>query len=137
MKIKWTCLLLAALFFLGCVPVLFAEEVEEEKINFRSFVPQTIHEAMNALDQRFTAEEIEKIKNLHEGELESFFNDYTHWVRNTWIVQTNAPLYDLFISKGVDNPDTMARIVLMSYYRRLNRRYVDIDKQIQELDEKK
>ncbi|WP_276135203.1 DUF6794 domain-containing protein [Polluticoccus soli] len=52
------------------------------------------------------------------------------YMRTTWGLASNSRLKRWFITMGVDNPDDMSSIVLVSYHRYLNHQPIDLEGQV-------
>ncbi len=95
-------------------------------------IPRNLAEAINYLDQKWTAAEKLKFKSKPEEEAVDYYNFSTGlWIRNNWIYAKNdSTLASYFHKLGVVVPDDMSGIILLSFHRALNNKPIDLDGQV-------
>lgn len=54
------------------------------------------------------------------------------WVRNEWGLWSGSKLKDYFVNLGVDHPDHMSGIIVLSFHRYLNGKPIELEKQIED-----
>ena len=81
-----------------------------------------ISEAEDA-DWFVSANEVDAIVQSHHG--------LGKWIRNNWgIWSKDSRLYEYFSKLGLHHPDDISGIILTSYHRHINKKELDLDKQV-------
>ncbi|MFC1610377.1 DUF6794 domain-containing protein [Myxococcota bacterium] len=93
------------------------------------YVPKDLEDALGRLDDRFSADEKEKIK---KGEIKAGHMHFGlgMWMRNNWGLWKGSRLARYFNGLGIRHPDDMSGIILESYMRRLKGEPIELEKQV-------
>jgi hypothetical protein len=95
--------------------------------------PKNLDEAVLYFQQHWTKAELDSFKNKPEGDAvtELHFGAGT-WIRNNWIhSDRDTALRNYFNRLGIYAPDDISSIILTSLHRTLNKKSIDLDKQIE------
>jgi len=95
-------------------------------------VPRSLEECFAVLKARLSKESLEKFKN--EGEevavSEKFWLGI--WIRDVWGLWDGSQLAKYFRDMGVDHPNDMSTIIMMSFHRYLNDEDIKLEEQIKQ-----
>jgi hypothetical protein len=90
--------------------------------------PATLEEAMDRLDATLSPE---KLAELATGDPVRFHHSLGTAIRNRWgLWRDDSPLGRWFVERGIEHPDDMSGIVLVSWQRRHNGEPIDLAGQI-------
>jgi hypothetical protein len=59
------------------------------------------------------------------------------WIRNNWGLWSGSRLQAYFRNLGINHPDSMSGVILVSYHRYLNKLDIQLDAQLAELKDNK
>lgn len=96
----------------------------------RSGIPRNLDECYLALKLKLRQPEIIQFMNTPEKELSRYHHGLGVWLRNRWGLWQDSELRQFFTKKGVEHPDDMSRIILISFHRHLNKKDVALDELI-------
>lgn len=99
------------------------------------YIPKDLDDCFLQLDSFWDDDVKDSIKTNSERSFlaESDFG-IGQWIRNNWIRVDNSRLSEYFNEKGVHHPDDISSIILTSYYRRLQNKPIELEKQISYYD---
>ena len=111
--------------------ISFAAFGQIKNMNMKKEKPKNLTECIQMLDHILKKEDKEKAKTLTEEEffMESHFS-LGMGIRNEWIRSGNPELVKFFLDEGVKHPDDMSAMILISYYRHLLGKEIDLEGQI-------
>lgn len=93
--------------------------------------PSNLEEAINYFESNWSASEINEFKNKPENDAVSdLHHSVGTWIRNEWIRHGNEQFREYFKKIGVFHPDDISTIVFTSLHRKLNKRELNIEKQV-------
>lgn len=92
--------------------------------------PETITEALRYIDSMIPNKEVAIIRRTSESEFASnAVNTLGVYMISEWkLYSPDSPLGNFFMRNEIFNPNEMAEIILIAYWRRLNAQDVDIDR---------
>ena len=96
----------------------------------KSDIPSNLEEAIQSLTSVLeNAGELQQFKNVELCELHHGLGRY---IRNTWGLWTQSQLFNWFKEQyGIEHPDDISSIIIVSTQRRLNGEDLKLDEQIQ------
>lgn len=101
------------------------------KIDWLDRVPTTLDECFKALDQMINKDEIEKFRNTPEKDCHYGHFGIGMWMRNNWSLWTKEGLLNEWFNHiGIWHGDDKSSIILTSYHRYLNSKFLYIDEQV-------
>lgn len=96
-----------------------------------SNVPSTLDEAIIQLKTKLSEDDLNLIKNGSEADLAMLHHGFGTGLRNSWGLWSGSSLSRWFNQKGIDHPDDMSGIIILSLYRDLRGVPRNLDEQIQ------
>jgi hypothetical protein len=118
--------------FLTSFGILFmATSVIANGNNPVQHAPTTLQEALVSLDKVLTQSEKQSFKSVKESDatVRAHFN-LGRSLRNEWGLWAGSPLAKNFNKLGITHPDDMSSIILVSYWRHLNGKPLEVEKQV-------
>ncbi len=128
---------------------LFSQEVEEnlsdpgyewrirQEILFNVYIPKDVNEAFAQLNKLIDADSKATFKVQPEDEAaKKLFFSFGRWMTYNWSLYEGSRLSVHLQSLGIHHPDDMARFLIISYHRSLNRKPLEIKTLIQQFQEK-
>lgn len=97
---------------------------------FGVYVPVDLNDTFKELSRMLHPKLIERIKSGAENDLYQYHLGLGMWMRNNWALWKGSRLSEWFNQKGIHEPDEMSGIILDSFWRHLNSRPIELDKQI-------
>ncbi|MBN2363861.1 hypothetical protein JXL83_06995 [candidate division WOR-3 bacterium] len=130
-------LVIAVLFFASTV--IFGEENGEIQLNPTEdvnsltgyYIPVDIEDCFMELNKMLPEETIDKMSEGKESEMINYHHGLGTWIRNNWGLWSDSRLADYFNSLGILHPDDMSSIILDSFWKRLNGKPLELEKQVQ------
>lgn len=124
-------LLCPILVFLGCTApeIRFTREPNPLAREADS-LPENVDQCLERLKKELDRSTLEEIKGTEEKQLFLFHYSLGQWMRNNWI-KHSMPLYAYFRRFGIVERDDMSGIILVSLWRSLNNRPIDLEKQFE------
>lgn len=124
--------LVVIFIFLGCpagkqFPVCVAEETKK---NHEGDIPKDLDDCFDQLKKKLKPEDLAKMKSGTEEDMIQYHFGLGMWMRNNWGLRKGGRLATWFNDKGIHHPDDMSGIILDSFWRHLNAKPIDLDKQI-------
>ncbi len=118
---------LVAIFLTFSVPV---DTVETETEVLPLSAPETIAEAVRYIDSLIPNKEVAIIRRTSENEFASnAVNTLGVYMISEWrLYSPESPLGSFFMRNEIFDPNEMAEIILIAYWRRLNAKDADIDR---------
>lgn len=95
-----------------------------------TYIPKDLDDCFKTLVKLFSPEEIEKVKNKTEENMNSYHHGTGRWLRNEWGLWQESKLVKWFNEKGVYHADDMSGIILASFWREINSEPIKLDEQI-------
>jgi len=93
--------------------------------------PKNLTEALDRLDRDLPDSVKEQFKSLPEREAGArVHHSLGRGLRNDWGLWSGSELRDYFLGIGVGHPDDMSGIIFTSYWRRLNGKPLEVEKQV-------
>jgi len=94
------------------------------------YIPKDLDDAISELNKNFSDSLKTEIKKMTENDFSSRFHMGTGmWMRNNWRLWAGSRLSVYFNELGIYHPDDMSGIILDSYYRTLNEKPIELEKQ--------
>lgn len=96
-------------------------------------LPKNLDEAILYFQQHWTKKELDSFKNKSENTAITDLHFGTGmWIRNNWVRgNRDTALTKYFHSLGIYSPDDISSIILTSLHRKLNKKSINLDKQIE------
>lgn len=96
-------------------------------------LPKNLDEAVLYFQQKWTKKELDKFKNKPEKDAVTELHFGTgQWIRNSWVYgNRDTALTNYFHSIGVFHPDDISSIILTSLHRTLNKKDIELKKQVE------
>jgi hypothetical protein len=100
--------------------------------NSQIITPKNLNEAVLYFQQHWSKVELDRFKNIPETKaLAELHFETGLWIRNTWIRNNkDTSLRNYFYTLGIYAPDDMSSIILTSLHRTLNKKDIQLDKQV-------
>ncbi|OMP75887.1 DUF6794 domain-containing protein [[Flexibacter] sp. ATCC 35208] len=96
-------------------------------------LPQNLDEAVLYFQQQWTPAELDNFKNKPERDaLVELHQSTGMWIRNNWVYGgRDTALRNYFKALGIHAPDDISSIILTSLHRTLNKKEIELDKQVE------
>lgn len=96
-------------------------------------LPKNLDEAVLYFQQQWTPKELDNFKNKPEKDAVTELHFGTGmWIRNNWIHgDRDTALRNYFKAMGIYAPDDISSIILTSLHRTLNRKDIELEKQVE------
>lgn len=108
------------------------KEVNQEQV----YIPSNLDECFGELKKILKKEDLEQFKNKKEEDAVSGSHfGLGMWIRNNWGLWKSSRLTKYFKDLGISHPDDMSGIILTSFYRYLNNKNIELEKQIKHYKE--
>jgi hypothetical protein len=117
--------LIALLFLVGC-----KQKQVEDPNKPQAYVPKDLNECFAELQKVIAPGDLNEFKNNDERQMTIHHFNYSIWMRNNWGLQQDSRLAKWFEEKGINHPDDMSAIVLISFHRYLNGKNIELEAQI-------
>ena len=115
----------------------YKERIKQEVLN-GVYIPVDLEDAMRELQRLTDADMIEKFKNAPEDTIATKLHfSLGRWIIVNWGFYEGSRLSHLLREGGLSFPDDMARLIIVSWHRKLNDRPMEIQKQISAFQEKR
>jgi hypothetical protein len=92
-------------------------------------IPTTIDECFAILEKQLSKKDLAEIRSGSEKDMARFHFGLGMWLRNAWGLWGGSPLAEYFNRMGVFVPDDISGIILTSFWRHLNGKPLEVDKQ--------
>ena len=92
----------------------------------RTDIPASLEEAYKDFDASLSVDDKEFIKGRAEEELGQLVRSLGEWIKINWIDPAPERIASAFAEKGVEDPYSIAELIIFGYYERLNGRPSDI-----------
>lgn len=101
------------------------------------YIPAHLDEAVRELEKRTPAASLESYRNAPEDIIvPKLFFGLGRWIIHNWGFYEGSRLSHWFRQQGVYHPDDMARVVMISYHRYLNRKPIELEAQVAVIQER-
>jgi hypothetical protein len=102
-----------------------------------TYIPTDLNDAINQINKVLAEESKLKIKKMNEEDFiaESHFGIGFTLIRNGWALWGKSRLSKYFNEIGINHPDDMSGIILTSYFRKLKKKPIELEKQILDINE--
>jgi hypothetical protein len=104
-----------------------ADQEQDEEI---VYIPKDLDDCFAELKKTLSKEVIEKMKSGTEKQMIRYHHGLGTWLRNNWGLRKGSRLSKWFNEKGIRNPDDMSGIILNSFWRDLNNKPIELEKQV-------
>ncbi len=94
-----------------------------------------LDDCFQSLDRLLEPENIERMRNGREEDMNRYHHGFGTWLRNNWGLWGGSHLARWFSDRGIYHPDDMSGIILRSYWRYLNKQPIRLDEQIRQYQE--
>jgi hypothetical protein len=115
------------------VRVRAEEPQKEEKMDPKAeevYIPKDLDDCFVQLKKTLSKEQVEEMKEGLEDDMINYHFGLGMSLRNTWGLWGGSRLARWFNEKGIHHPDDMSGVILDSFWRQLNGKPIDLDKQI-------
>ena len=93
------------------------------------YVPKDLQDAFKELSKMLDPRLVAKMKNGPEKDMIKYHHGLGTWLRNNWMLWGGGRMAKFFNTKGVRHPDDMSGIILTSFWRHLNNKPLNFEKQ--------
>ena len=112
-----------------------AQVIKDKILGDRGYMPATLDECLTQLSAEFDSASINKIKNGSEEDLGQYQFFGEMWIRNRFDLRGHSQLAQTLEAIGLKDPSYTSKLILHSYWRRLNGLPLNIDEQIRKYNE--
>lgn len=106
---------------------VFVEESSAPSIE----IPVNLEACFISIKEIMREGEINKFKEGSEKEATAFYHfGFGRWMRNNWGLWSGSKLKDWFVERGLHHADDMSGVILVSFWRHLNNKPIDLEGQI-------
>ena len=99
------------------------------------YIPKDIEDCFKELEKMLHPDLIQEMKSGTELDMAQHHFGLGRWMRNNWQLWGISRLSAYFNGLGVHHPDNMSGIILTSFWRHLNNKPIEFDKQIEHCKE--
>jgi hypothetical protein len=103
---------------------------EDKNSPTKVYIPENLDDCFKELKKMLTPELIEEMKTNTESDMVKYHHGLGMWIRNNWGLWTSSRLKKYFNDLGIHHPDDMSGIILTSFWRSLNDKPIQLEKQI-------
>jgi len=140
-----------SIFFLGaflmCMPFCEAQEKDaydkkydwriRQKILYGVYIPKDVNEAVLELNRLTDEESKKKYMELPEEQATKvLYFSLGRWITHNWGLFEGSRLSVAMQNMGIHHPDDMARFIMITFHRSLNKKPLEIKELIQVFQEK-
>jgi len=104
--------------------------MSKKKKDIEIYIPKNLDDCFIELEKILEPKNIEEIKNGEEDDMVLYHHDLGRYLRNNWGLWVGSHLAKWFNTQGIEHPDDMSGIILDSFWRHLNSKSIELDKQI-------
>lgn len=97
----------------------------------RSKIPTNVDEAIMCLQQVLSQSDLNILKAMPEEELYKYHHGLGRAIRNSWLWTDSSALKIHFKQMDVLHPDDMSSIIITSLHRKLNKKSINLDRQVE------
>jgi hypothetical protein len=94
------------------------------------YIPKDLEDCFKELKIVLPPALIEEIRSGTEDDMARYHRDLGVWLRNNWGLWSGSRLKDYFNNQGIKHPDDMSGIILISFWRHLNNKPIQLREQI-------
>lgn len=95
------------------------------------YIPKNLEEAFVELKKSLPANELKEFKETPEDEIIKYHFSLGMGLRNRWGLWGGSRLAKYFNGIGIFHPDDMSGIIIESFWRNLNKRLIQLEKQVE------
>jgi len=115
----------------------YAKRITKEYIH-GVYIPKDLADAFVSLNSLIEKQMQAKYKYMSEQDaVEKLHFSFGRWITYNWGFYEGSRMSHYLKGLGIHHPDDMARFVMLSYHRNLNKKTLDVKKQLEEIAEKK
>ena len=115
----------------------YNERIQQEVLN-GVYIPVDLEDAINELERLTDADMIDKFRNAPEDTIATKLHfSLGRWIILNWGFYEGSRLSHKLKEAGLSFPDDMARLIIVSWHRKLNDRPLDVENQIRVFQEKR
>lgn len=115
----------------------YQERIKKETL-YGVYIPQDLTDAFIQLNKLIEADDRQKFKSLSEEEAEHrLFFSLGRWIIHNWGFYGGSRLSHFLRELGVYHPEDMARFIIITYHRNLNRKSLDVKPLVESIQEKR
>jgi hypothetical protein len=103
---------------------------KDPKAPYGVYVPANLDDAFSELQRMLTPMLIDDMRSRPEEDMIIYHHGLGTWMRNNWALWQGSRLSEYFNGLGIHHPDDMSGIIITSFWRRLNNRPIDLDRQV-------
>ena len=112
----------------------FQERIKKEIIN-GVYIPQDLAECFQELNKKISEESKRKFKAMPEADAATKLHfSLGRWIWYNWSLYEGSRLSVYLNKVGVHHPEDMARLVIISYHRYLNKKPLEVKALAEEID---
>lgn len=137
MKIK---LILIVLCFAVAINVAFGQTENDPKYKINPtpdkksstevYIPKDLEDCFKELKSILHSDLIKEITTGAENDMIKYHHGLGMWIRNNWGLWSESRLKKYFNELDIQHPDDMSGIILNSFWRHLNNKPIELEKQI-------
>jgi hypothetical protein len=106
------------------------------------YIPRDLDDCFKQLDKAFSKADTQRMRCGPESQIDRYYYVFSEgnvenvlqidqWLRDLWQLGRKSRLAKWFKTRGIDDSDDMADIVVHSFWRHLNAKPIDLDGQIE------
>ena len=97
------------------------------------YIPENMEECFEELNKILTNNEIKEFKTKKEEDtIVKYHNGLGRYIRNKWGLWNDSVLCNWFKNLGIYHADDMSSIIILSFWRHLNKKPICIDDQVKD-----
>lgn len=96
------------------------------------FIPENLDQCFEEIPNVMLSEEVDELKGTKEDNVSvNYHHNFGRFLRNRWgLWEDDSKLKEWFVSIGIKHPDDMSGIIIKSFWRHLNGKDIDLEKQV-------
>jgi hypothetical protein len=107
-------------------------QVDAKKLEEPVEIPVDLDACFISIKEIMREGDIKRFKeDSEEDAVAKYHFGFGQWMRNNWGLWTGSKLKDWFVAKGIKHADDMSGIILVSFWRHVNDKPIDLEAQIQ------
>ncbi len=114
----------------GCSTARQPKTTDRSDKEDKMYIPRDLDDCFIQLKKLLSPEDIEKIKNGTEDDLHKYHFGLGMQMRNGWGLWAGSRLAKWFNARGIEHPDDMSSIILVSFWRHLNQKPIELEQQV-------
>lgn len=98
----------------------------------KSKIPTNVDEAIECLQQVLSQGDLNILRSVPEEELYKYHHGLGRAIRNNWGLWTDSSVLKIhFKQMDILHPDDMSSIIITSLHRKLNKKPINLDRQVE------